>query len=224
MTAKKLHNSDTEDFLSVTHDYLKQNTEDHTHFADELSATLNIGPYDVLCGRQKEVFRNVGNRRFRVTVSLAVNQYMAARSRVCKSKVICSVTEQVKATGGRFLKWQENEWVELNEKRSREKVGHALRDMVSARERAMNREKRCSEGSFSGFIRHPRYFNPRYSISSTASTAETSLNDSPSQQMEVVSDENGNALSNDEVLDGMLQLCFDIAVDQLDEIISWEGV
>ena len=94
-----------------------------------------VGPYDVLCGRHKHAFRNVGNRRFRVTVSMNLSRYTAAPTKGDKSKVILSVIEMIRAVGGRFLKWSSKRrmWVELDEKQTREKVGHALRDMAVTR-------------------------------------------------------------------------------------------
>lgn len=101
----------------------------------ESSADSSVGPYDVLCGRDKHSFRNVGNRRFRVTVALYMGRYMEAETKSDKSRVIALVVETVRANGGRFLKWssKRQEWVELDDKHTREKVGHALRDTAVAK-------------------------------------------------------------------------------------------
>ncbi len=107
--------------------------------ADDARAdSYNVGPYDVMCGRHRLAFNNVGNRRFRVTVSLSVEQYMKAATRKDKSRIILSVVDIVKSTGGRFIKWNNREkmWLELNEKEAREKVGHALRDMSLVKDQA----------------------------------------------------------------------------------------
>jgi hypothetical protein len=99
------------------------------------SADSGVGPYDVLCGRDKHSFRNVGNRRFRVTVALYIGRYLEAETKSDKSRVIALVVDIVRANGGRFLKWssKRQEWVELDEKHTREKVGHALRDTAVAK-------------------------------------------------------------------------------------------
>jgi len=101
-----------------------------------LADQMNIGPYDVLCGRHRLAFNNIGNRRFRVTVSLFLDRYMEAPTRQEKSLIVLSVAGIVKSTVGRFMKWNsaKTEWVELNDKKTREKVGHALRDMALAKE------------------------------------------------------------------------------------------
>lgn len=99
-----------------------------------LTIVASVGMYDVLCGRDKEAFNNIGNRRFRVTVSLTLDRYNQALSRKEKSCVIKSVAALVKGNGGRFLQKQKGiqGWVQLNEKQTHEKVGHALRDMAMA--------------------------------------------------------------------------------------------
>jgi hypothetical protein len=94
-----------------------------------------LGPYDVICGRSSSAFNNVGNRRFRVTMSLNLNQYMEAPTRLDKSMLIISIAQMIKSEqGGRFLiqKAKSGNYVELNDKQIREKIGHALRDLAGA--------------------------------------------------------------------------------------------
>jgi hypothetical protein len=93
--------------------------------------------FDVLCGRDKAAFNNIGNRRFRITVSLSLERYLNAPTRKDKSIVIKSVVTMVRKNGGRFLQLaisqQQPTYIELNEKQSHEKAGHALRDMALLR-------------------------------------------------------------------------------------------
>jgi hypothetical protein len=95
-------------------------------------AMKELGPYDVICGRHKEAFNNIGNRRFRVTVSLNKDRYTGAPSRKEKTGVIKCIVGVVKSNGGRFLQRVDGAWVELDEKKSLAKVGHAIRDMVES--------------------------------------------------------------------------------------------
>lgn len=100
-----------------------------------------IGMYDVLCGRDKAAFNNIGNRRFRVTVSLSLERYLQAATRKEKSVVIKSVVTMLHADGGKFLQLVTSKrsnsdapcYIELNEKQAHEKAGHALRDMALLR-------------------------------------------------------------------------------------------
>jgi hypothetical protein len=108
---------------------------DHTKLRAKNDLQLSgIGSYDVLCGRHKLAFNNIGNRRLRVTVSLSLERYLANTSRQDKTLVIISIVKLLQETGGRFLKWKKDRWIELGEKQAREKVGHAFRDMASARD------------------------------------------------------------------------------------------
>jgi hypothetical protein len=106
-----------------------------------LYTSNEIGMYDVLCGRDKAAFNNIGNRRFRVTVSLSLERYLQAATRKEKSVVIKSVVTMLHADGGKFLqqvpcKSSDSDaslYIELNEKQAHEKAGHALRDMALLR-------------------------------------------------------------------------------------------
>jgi hypothetical protein len=129
-----------------------------THGPEKGMVLINeseLGQYDVICGRSKMAFNNVGNRRFRVTISLALERFVGAPSRKDKSVVIRSVTDLLLGNGGRFLQQvNKNEssssgviFYELNKKQSRLKVGHALRDMALAASRAELSASRPSTAS-----------------------------------------------------------------------------
>lgn len=93
-----------------------------------------LGPYDVLCGRTAQAFNNVGNRRFRMTVALNLKRYVTATTRQEKTLVVTSIVHIIKQEcGGRFVRKLSNgKYKELEDKESREKCGHALRDMAGA--------------------------------------------------------------------------------------------
>eukprot|EP00980_Cylindrotheca_fusiformis_P022779 scaffold9748_cov111-Cylindrotheca_fusiformis.AAC.2 len=98
---------------------------------DEVSA---LRPYDILCGRRKHCFNNIGNRRFRITVSLNVKKYDSIATRTERSKFIISLARTLKHdVGFRFLRILKNgEKVELPEEEVRAKIGHALRDLSTS--------------------------------------------------------------------------------------------
>jgi hypothetical protein len=117
---------------SSTNSATPNESDDASSSGDSDDCTVELGLYDVVCGRHRTAFNNIGNRRFRVTVSLALERYTSAPTRKDKSIVIKSIAALVQSNGGRFLQRQGGAWVELNEKQSHEKVGHALRDMAIA--------------------------------------------------------------------------------------------
>lgn len=100
----------------------------------------------VIAGRHKEAFNNIGNRRFRVTVSLFLERYLIATTKQDKSMIIMEIVDIVNSNG-RFLKRRKGNWVELDEKEAKHKVGHALRDMVVARNLVKSAKSKCARSS-----------------------------------------------------------------------------
>ena len=118
----------------MKHNYRYITTASSKLTTDEAQYITAVGPYDILCGRDKNAFNNIGNRRFRVTISLWLSRYISAPSRQDKSEIIHQIREVVKDTGGMFLKRSRGGvLVELTHKQVHEKIGHALRDMVQAK-------------------------------------------------------------------------------------------
>lgn len=96
--------------------------------ADELTK------HDVICGRSKAAFANIGNHHFRVTISLYTDEYIKNTSRCDRSRLIQMIMDLIRYDcGGRFLKtYHDGAWVELDEPAIRNKVAHALRDTAAA--------------------------------------------------------------------------------------------
>jgi hypothetical protein len=95
--------------------------------------TYQLTGYDVLVGRHKLAFNHVGNRRFRVVVSMFLPRYIQNPSRQERSLLILEIVETISRAGGHFLKQNKyQQLVEISEKEKRNKVGHALRDAAAA--------------------------------------------------------------------------------------------
>jgi len=92
-------------------------------------ALEDLNSYDVLCGRCTTCYNNVGNRRFRLTISMNVPVYRMARTKTQKGLVIASIMRSIKASGGRFFRPKNGRFIRLEAIKVREKVGHALRDL-----------------------------------------------------------------------------------------------
>lgn len=75
---------------------------------------------------------------------------MKADNRYAKSLVVHKIVDEIHRAGGRFLKYNPatKAWTELNEKEAKEKVGHAVRDAVTAYQ---NRRKRGKRKKPTGF-------------------------------------------------------------------------
>ena len=98
----------------------------------DLPADYRLSPYDVLCGRSKSAARNVGNKRFRVTISLFVEEY-ATLNRTDRSKLNARIVDLIRSCGGHFVKETSSSYVDIGDAEARHKVGHALRDTLALR-------------------------------------------------------------------------------------------
>jgi hypothetical protein len=102
------------------------------------TAIMNVpGPYDVVCGRNSSGYNCIGNRRFRVSITMNVDRYMNAPTREEKTHVVQQLaTTLIDDVGCRFLKKTgKNQFVVMDRKQIREKVGHSLRDLVNLKKK-----------------------------------------------------------------------------------------
>ena len=92
--------------------------------------TYRLSEFDIMCGRHKKALHHEGNRKFRALISTFLPRYFQYSGRVDRAILALDIMEAVGKSGGYFLKQNRDsgEWVELNEKEKRNKVGHALRD------------------------------------------------------------------------------------------------
>lgn len=96
------------------------------------AAVDSLGPYDVICGRGSVAFNNIGNRRFRVLISMNVDRYNNSEGRHRKGLFIGSLVHTFRHTiGAGFFKLKDGQLIELTERQIRQKVGHALRDVLA---------------------------------------------------------------------------------------------
>lgn len=144
------HKQENDDLKGTKHDQLssasqsKIGTKDRTigvidnddDDEDMYRAAVNsLGPYDVICGRGSLAFNNIGNRRFRILIGMNVNRYNDTEGRHRKGLFIGSLVGTfLNEIGARFFKLKQGELIELTERQIRQKVGHALRDVLAFQE------------------------------------------------------------------------------------------
>mmetsp|Transcript_177 Transcript_177/g.432 ORF Transcript_177/g.432 Transcript_177/m.432 type:complete len:189 (+) Transcript_177:50-616(+) len=105
---------------------------------------------DIVCGRGKQCYNHVGNKRFRVVIAKNLDRYLAAKTKIDKGIVVDSIVEKIRETGS-FVKQDPKTklWHEIGDQLAREKVSHALRDTLSAQQEAARREAKApSKQSF----------------------------------------------------------------------------
>mmetsp|Transcript_22347 Transcript_22347/g.55272 ORF Transcript_22347/g.55272 Transcript_22347/m.55272 type:complete len:415 (-) Transcript_22347:453-1697(-) len=97
-----------------------------------------VRPYDILCGRSKTCFNNIGNRRFRITISMNVAKYDTITNRTERGKFIVGLARTFKEdVGFRFVRISKKVGrVELSDEEIRAKIGHALRDLSKTKAEA----------------------------------------------------------------------------------------
>lgn len=91
------------------------------------------GPKDVCSGRGKRNWNHVGNIAFRNMVQSHVEDYMTAPNKNEKTAIVCRIVDKMRRDGCRFL--QQNKqglWYDIGDAKARDKVGHSLRDQVTA--------------------------------------------------------------------------------------------
>mmetsp|Transcript_27912 Transcript_27912/g.67913 ORF Transcript_27912/g.67913 Transcript_27912/m.67913 type:complete len:350 (+) Transcript_27912:85-1134(+) len=98
----------------------------------------DVRPYDILCGRSKTCFNNIGNRRFRITISMNVKKYDSLTNRSERGNFIYTLAQTLKEDAGfRFVRISKKSGrVELTDDEIRAKIGHALRDLSKAQAEA----------------------------------------------------------------------------------------
>jgi hypothetical protein len=76
---------------------------------------------------------------FRNVIRWNVNRYIDAPTKNDKTLVVISIVDEIRAQGGRFLKDDiYGRWYDIGDAQARDKVGHSLRDQVSAMNRQNN--------------------------------------------------------------------------------------
>lgn len=83
--------------------------------------------YDVLCGRGETINSHAGNRLFRQYVSERKLRYNLANYEE-KTEITREILDIIASKGGRFLKKEGKEWVEVSDSKAMKKTSQALRE------------------------------------------------------------------------------------------------
>ena len=84
--------------------------------------------FDVLFGRGTKVRCHTGNLRALHLVSLWKSRYDGAANRSKKAEISERIVSIIHESGGRFLKWDDNGWVEVEDEMARDKIAHYFRN------------------------------------------------------------------------------------------------
>jgi hypothetical protein len=109
-----------------------------------LAANFVPGPKDVICARGKEAFSHPGNRRFRLSVSMNLERYSKATTKLDKSLIVSAIVDSVRqaAPDGGFIKKTGEVWFEVGDHVAREKVGQSFRDLLHTKYKSSTKAKK----------------------------------------------------------------------------------
>jgi hypothetical protein len=100
---------------------------------DPLPEHYDPGPLDVCSGRGKRNWNHAGNAAFRNIIQSRVADYIAAPTKNEKTNIVVDIVDQMRDAGYQFLKINsDGRWYDMGDREAREKVGHGLRDQVTA--------------------------------------------------------------------------------------------
>jgi len=100
------------------------------------------GDKDVVCGRGKRNWNHLGNINFRNVIRTNVQRYLDSPTKNDKTLVVISIVDEIRGQGGRFLKEDmHGRWYDIGDAQARDKVGHSLRDQVTALSRQRNKKE-----------------------------------------------------------------------------------
>lgn len=102
------------------------------------------GPTDILCGRGNLCTYHEGNLYFGRIIQASLEEYVAARNRPNKIKVVDKILVKIKNSGARFAKLDKKsgQWYQLNDVQAHQKIGHAIRDTIRLVEKDKKRKSK----------------------------------------------------------------------------------
>jgi hypothetical protein len=161
-TGKKHHNSFLSKFqihLPIAISALATGVE-----PSGLPDNFQLTPFDVVCGRGKGSYNRPGNKLFRKIVHNHVDEYLAAKSKLDKSMVLSCIVDQVREQNNgctRFVKQRRDNktWYEIGDDLAREKVGHAIREAICARNAAAAEPQKDDTNEQADVVSHQVVFH-----------------------------------------------------------------
>ena len=102
---------------------------------------FELNHFSVICGRGKDCFNWIGNRRFRVLVEMNLEKYSNTMTKSEKTSIVKEIVETIRSAGGSFVKFEKGEWYEVGDAAAREKVGALFRDCLHDQYRSSSKAK-----------------------------------------------------------------------------------
>jgi hypothetical protein len=99
--------------------------------------------YSVLIGRGRACTEATGNKRLKVIISIFLEEYSSAQTRIAKSMVVSKIVDMVRdaCPVGAFIKQERGVWWEVSDSTARERVGSILRDLLHEQYKSSSKSK-----------------------------------------------------------------------------------
>jgi hypothetical protein len=107
----------------------------------EVKGDFQLSDFSVVCGRGRDSFNHIGNRRFRILASMHIERYSRANSKVAKTAIVSEIIEVIRQADGNFCKFTKGKWIEVADHHAREKVSSLMRDLLHTQYRSSAKAK-----------------------------------------------------------------------------------
>jgi hypothetical protein len=107
----------------------------------EVKDDVQPSDFSVVCGRGRDSFNHIGNRRFRILASMFIERYSRANSKASKTVIVSEIIEVIRQADGNFCKFTKGKWIEVADHHAREKVSSLLRDLLHTQYRSSAKAK-----------------------------------------------------------------------------------
>jgi hypothetical protein len=107
----------------------------------EVKDGFQLSGFSVVCGRGRDSFNHIGNRRFRILASMFIERYSRANSKASKTVIVSEIIEVIRQADGNFCKFTKGKWIEVADHHAREKVSALLRDLLHTQYRSSAKAK-----------------------------------------------------------------------------------
>lgn len=97
--------------------------------------------HDVICAKGNDARNHPGSKVLREHIQSYMDDYKVIESRIDRAFIVSAIIQQIKSTGGRFIRRKGGGWAEIGDRNAREKIGANFRDLLHERYSSSARAK-----------------------------------------------------------------------------------
>lgn len=81
--------------------------------------------YDVICAKGNDAKNHAGNKVLRALIHSHLDEYRVLESRTDRAFIVSTIIQQIRKSGGNFVRKAKGGWADVGARNSREKIGAA---------------------------------------------------------------------------------------------------